>query len=101
MKEYTDEAKQFYKTRTWERCRKSYLQSVGGLCERCLSSGAIVPAKIVHHKQYINAENINNPDITLNYKNLEALCQDCHNKEHIKHKRRYQITEGGELILTD
>ncbi len=25
-------------------------------------------------------------DITLNWDNLEALCQDCHNKEHMTSK---------------
>lgn len=48
-----------------------------GICERC---GA--PARIVHHRKYITRANINNPAITLNWDNLEALCQDCHNKEH-------------------
>lgn len=96
MKEY---AKGFYKSKAWEQCRKTYLSMTGGLCERCQASGNITPAKIVHHKIYITAENINNPAITLNYKNLEALCQECHNKEHIKQARRYSVTEGGELIF--
>lgn len=53
------------------------MSSKNGICERC---GA--PARIVHHREYITPENINDPDITLNWDNLEALCQDCHNKEH-------------------
>lgn len=47
------------------------------VCERC---GNV--AKIVHHKKYLTKENINDPSVTLNFENLEALCQDCHNKEH-------------------
>lgn len=90
----------FYKSETWEQCRRTYLQSVGGLCERCLSSGEYNPAKIVHHKIYITPDNINVPAITLNHENLEALCQACHNKEHMgNHTRRYSIGEGGELIF--
>lgn len=37
---------------------------------------------IVHHKSYINASNVWNTEITLNFDNLELLCLDCHNKEH-------------------
>lgn len=37
---------------------------------------------IVHHKCYIDANNIYNPEVTLNFDNLELLCLDCHNKEH-------------------
>ena len=36
----------------------------------------------MHHKNYISAKNIYNPEITLNFENLELLCIDCHNKEH-------------------
>lgn len=68
----------FYNSKAWERCRLTFLQSKFFICERC--EGA---ATIAHHKEYLAPENINNPDITLNWDNLEALCQDCHNKEHM------------------
>lgn len=71
-------AKSFYKSKAWKECRKSYITSVHGLCERCGS-----PGKIVHHKKTLNPKNINDVNITLNHSNLEYLCQDCHNKEHI------------------
>lgn len=38
--------------------------------------------EIVHHKIYIGYKNIYNPNVTLNFNNLELLCRDCHNKEH-------------------
>ncbi len=101
MREYTQEAYAFYKSKAWELCRETYLSKVGGLCERCFENGEIRPAKIVHHKNYISTENINNPQVTLNHDNLEALCQDCHNKEHIRHKRRYEIGADGELLMRD
>lgn len=72
----------FYKSKSWQQCRSSYISSVGGLCERCLNKGRYVPGKIVHHKDYITPININDTNITLNHDNLEYLCQDCHNKEH-------------------
>ncbi|MDU7339032.1 MAG: HNH endonuclease signature motif containing protein [Clostridium sp.] len=78
MKEY---ARWFYISNPWRKCRKAYL-AANPLCERCLVKGIITPAKIIHHKRYITPDNINNPDITLSFDNLEALCQDCHNVEH-------------------
>ncbi|MDM5333424.1 HNH endonuclease [Ureibacillus composti] len=79
MLEHTWEANKFYKSGQWQKCRASYIQSVFGLCERCGE-----PGKIVHHKKYINAQNVNDPFITLNHDNLELLCQNCHNREHFE-----------------
>lgn len=79
MKEY---ARSFYNSKAWRLCSRGFMLSKDGLCERC---GRI--ADICHHKTYITPENINDPEITLNWDNLEALCQDCHNKEH--------FTKGG------
>lgn len=93
----------FYKSSAWNKCRKSYLDKVNGLCERCLSKGLIVPAKIVHHKIFLNQDNVKDPSIALCHDNLEALCQECHNKIHIgkeKPNRRYEIVDG-ELIITE
>jgi len=75
-------ARAFYKSKQWQSTRTSYLSSVHGLCERCEKKGKIVPAKLVHHKTYLRPTNINDTDITLNWNNLEALCQDCHAWEH-------------------
>lgn len=70
-------AKQFYKSKAWYKCRQAYIILVHGLCERCGE-----PGKIVHHTIYLTPENINDPNVALNHKHLELLCQDCHNKEH-------------------
>lgn len=88
---------QFYKTKAWVDCRKAYLKSVGGLCERCLNKGLITPAEIVHHKIHLNAENINEPSITLNADNLEALCRKCHGEAHGSLKR-YDVLPDGTVI---
>lgn len=70
-------AKTFYKSRSWRDCRDAYFTSQHGLCERCSQ-----PGKIVHHKIWLTPENINNPNISLNFEHLELLCQTCHNQEH-------------------
>lgn len=86
----------FYNSKAWEECRLAFLQSKFFICERC---GA--PAIIAHHKKYLTPKNINDPEITLNWDNLEALCQDCHNKEHMgKGATREDVMfgENGDLM---
>ena len=70
-------AKAFYKSGAWLKCRAAYILSIFGLCERCQR-----PGDIVHHKIKLTPRNINDPAVTLNWENLELLCQDCHNREH-------------------
>lgn len=97
MKDY---AAKFYKSKRWQETRLAYLKSVGGLCERCLKKGLYAPAKIVHHKIYISPDNIYNPEITLNWDNLEAVCRHCHEEEHSGDgSRRYRIEEDGTIII--
>ena len=94
MKEW---AKEFYHSKDWTDTRQAYLIAQHYLCERCGE-----PAKVVHHKHYLNKRNINNADIALNWDNLEALCQDCHNKEHhaAADTRRYKFDDDGNVIQT-
>lgn len=93
MKEW---AKEFYHSKSWIDTRRAYLISQHYLCERCGE-----PAKVVHHKNYLTKRNINNADITLNWDNLEALCQDCHNREHhATDTRRYKFDADGNVIET-
>lgn len=95
MKEY---AKSFYKGKRWKKVRRAYLKSVHGICERCG-----MPATMVHHRDYITPDNINDISVILNFENLEALCSDCHNKEHHKHKtqRRYTYDANGNITMTE
>lgn len=96
MKEY---AEKFYKSRAWKHTRQAYLEKVGGLCERCLKRGLYVPAEIVHHRVHISPENINDPTVTLDQRNLEALCRDCHAAEHDTSGKRYTLDEFGRVRL--
>lgn len=70
-------AKSFYKSKAWRDCREAFFISKHGLCERCGE-----PGKIAHHKEYLTPDNINNPNVTLNWENLELVCATCHNNEH-------------------
>lgn len=72
--------KQFYKSRAWKRARESFIGMRkafdGGLCQICGTQ----LGKIVHHEVWLNEENVNNPDISLNPDNFRYVCQDCHNR---------------------
>lgn len=70
-------AERFYKSKAWRDCRDAYFIYRHGLCERCGRPGAIV-----HHRIYLTPQNINDPNVSLNWENLELTCQDCHNNEH-------------------
>lgn len=91
-------AKKFYNSKTWIRTQTVYRQMHYGICERCGKPNGT----IVHHKIYLSEHNINNPNISLSYDNLELLCIDCHNHEHMsKHKPAQQglkFNAKGELV---
>lgn len=72
-----DYARPFYDSKEWRKTREAYLQSQHYICERC--GGA---ASVVHHIRYIKPWNVNDPDITLNWDNLKAVCEKCHAEEH-------------------
>lgn len=88
------EVEAFYHSKAWINCRNSFMDAVNYICNRCGS-----PAAICHHKEYITINNINNPDITLNWDNLEPLCLDCHNKEHFKQDDGYFFNEDGDIYF--
>ena len=88
----------FYVSGAWVKCRRAYAESVGGLCERCYRKGLIVPGTQVHHKVKLTPKNITNPEITLNWNNLELLCDECHQAEHRKGPRWRADAEGHVVI---
>lgn len=95
-------ARTFYLSYAWEKCRKAYARSVGGLCEDCLEHGLYTPGKVVHHRKPITRENICDTNVTLAWDNLRFLCQDCHAKAHadmVKYKRekRYLVGDDGDV----
>lgn len=78
-------ALEFYGSRKWKRCRKNYL-SIHPICERCNKLGIVKRAEIVHHKIYLDTPSYKDPELSLNFDNLEALCFDCHQAEHHRGK---------------
>ena len=86
----------FYNTRAWKELARAYKKYRHGICERCGRPGVIV-----HHKVYINEQNINDPNVTLNWDNLELLCRECHAREHMGTKvleDNLMFDENGDLV---
>lgn len=96
-----DFARAFYSSTAWKRTREAYAKTRQNLCEICLSKGLIKPGEIVHHKIILTPENINHPEVTLNYDNLQLVCRDCHAAIHDQRKRRYKIDEMGRVIIKE
>ena len=94
-------AKKFYESRAWRENSRAYLASVDGLCERCRAAGKLVPAVIVHHRIHLTPERMNDPQLTMAWDNLEALCQECHNREPFAAddaQQRYAFGPDGSLL---
>ena len=87
----------FYSSAAWARCRRAYASSVGYLCESCRARGKSEPATEVHHIVHLTPDNIDDPEISLSWKNLRALCHECHVREHTG--RRWTVEDDGRVIL--
>ena len=102
-----DFARSFYKSTSWRKCRANYLKTVGGLCELCLKEGKYEPAVIVHHKIVLSEKNIHDPEVTLSFKNLTAVCAFHHalihdNKQFLPNDiapKRYEIDQDGHVLI--
>ncbi len=103
-----DFSRAFYKSHQWLNTRKAYMETQLDtpfgiippyMCERCFEDGKLVPAKVVHHKIVLSPMNINNPEVTLAFKNLQRVCQDCHAKLHSGFEEpRVAFDENGNVI---
>lgn len=94
----------FYHSKAWKDCRAAYMHKVCGLCEECAKQGIVKAADIVHHKIELDDDKARDPDISLNFDNLQAVCIDCHNRIHFGSKapeKRYQIIDGQLIIVGD
>lgn len=77
----------FYKSKEWERFREQIIlertQRDGELiCEKCGQPILRRYDCIVHHKQELTEENVNDFLVSLNPENVEILHHRCHNIEH-------------------
>ena len=96
-------AQKFYGSSQWKKCRAGFIGYKRGLCERCLARGLIVAGFHVHHKVYLTPENISDPSVSLNWNNLELLCDKCHEEEHTSrhYKGRMIVNKDGTVTAKD
>lgn len=74
----------FYTSKKWLKLRDEYRTEKKMRCEIC---GKFITGKsIVDHIEEITPFNKDNTDITLNPKNLQLLCIECHNTKTFKGK---------------
>lgn len=78
----------FYSSWAWRKCRAGYISSKRGLCECCMMRGQFVAGTDVHHKIKLTPDNITDGTISLNWDNLELLCDACHDERHGKLRQR-------------
>lgn len=88
----------FYGTQAWKRCRAGYVKYRRGLCEKCLERGIYNAGEIVHHKIPITNDNVNDPNVTLNWENLQLLCRECHAEAHGLPRKRYKVLPNGQIV---
>jgi 5-methylcytosine-specific restriction endonuclease McrA len=92
-----DFAKSFYLSKEWRAVRDNVFKRDCGLCVRCGK-----PGEIVHHKTHITPANIDDPNITLNWNNLQLVCRECHAQIHAHDsRRRYKVDDQGHVIGID
>lgn len=100
-----DFAKAFYKSKKWQDCRQSFIDERtlidGGLCQICHKKLGY----IVHHKIMLNASNITDASISLNFENLMYVCKECHDNlpghgVGNRKPKKYFFDESGQIFPT-
>ena len=90
-------AKEFYQSKNWQAVRDLVMCEADYICQICKRN----PAEIVHHMIWLNTKNINDVNITLNKKNLIAVCRECHAQIHegvSATPKGLTFNEKGELV---
>lgn len=85
--------KDFYQSKAWKQVRKNIWIKQNLLCAECGKPVYVdglseyLPKEkrrtgIVHHKIWLDNNNIEDDNITLNEDNLIGICKECHEKIH-------------------
>ncbi len=89
-------SKRFYHSAAWIKTSKAYASSRFYVCEIC---GKPAVKYVVHHKIHLTPENIGDPQVSLNWDNLQLLCTECHNQLHkTKSNRKIIFDSSGQPI---
>ena len=93
-------AREFYSSKRWQDVRENYAKEKFYICEKC-GKPTGKNELIIHHKIHLNPDNINNPAISLNKNNLQALCRVCHAQAHLKDKKEKPKKKKERTIVFD
>lgn len=102
----------FYKSKVWKNVRHSIWLKQNLLCAICHKPVYVagisdyIPKEnrrtgIVHHKIWLDNNNINDDDITINDDNLIGVCKECHENIHhpdVSHRKDVMFDDDGNLI---
>ncbi len=94
-----DKVDLFYHCKEWLQLKKEVLREQHYECQECLKQGILTKAYTVHHINFVR----NRPDLALSKTyiddqgkqqiQLEAVCEDCHNKLHNRFVKKPPLTE--------
>ena len=104
--------KDFYQSAIWKKVRKNIWLKQNCLCAICNKPVYVdgisewIPKEnrrtgIVHHKIFLDNNNIYDDNITINEDNLIGVCKECHELEHhtdISTRKDYMFDDYGNLI---
>lgn len=88
----------FYHSLYWQKLRREVLNEQKNKCQECLKEGRVTTANTVHHVQFVDKH----PELALSkfyiykgkqYRNLIAVCSECHNKLHPEKHRMNKSKE--------
>ncbi|MDT2240900.1 HNH endonuclease signature motif containing protein [Paenibacillus larvae] len=94
------EARDFYNSSAWKKCRTAVLIRDHHLCQKCLKQKKITQADMVHHIVHLTDDWSKGLDMD----NLESLCLSCHNEEHgnggkqVSKKIKVHIEKAGRSV---
>lgn len=86
-------SKRFYASKAWNDLARLIREQKHFICDKCGKPGATQ----VHHIIELTPDNITNPSISLNPRNLMLLCSECHNKVH----HRFEQSAGSRAYTYD
>lgn len=100
-------SKHIYESWRWKKCARAFAESKLYICERC---GHLVKPNeknklryVVHHRQPLTLETMNDDLMVFGWDNLQLLCYECHMTVHGLHKagRTMHWDETGNLVGFD
>jgi hypothetical protein len=100
---YGEKLEKFYHSAKWKRCREAFIAYKHGICDICGKRGYLV-----HHIIELDDSNVDDPNVSLSFSNLQLLCVKCHNVVHgdIDHGMKNKPTvclfdNNGNVVIAD